>query len=95
MKPNKRVRWAQDKRNKVMHIVKNAVWIAFYCVQVRVHKRAEPVRVGGLSDWLRTELTQQVLTSPDHHGYCCLHSAGWGCSFCGRKREKPDKELRR
>lgn len=61
------VRWAQDKkkeRKKVMHIVKNAVWFAFYCVQMRVHKWVEPATLGGLADWLRTDLTDSRSPPP-------------------------------
>lgn len=46
----------KTKEKEVMHIVKNAVWFAFYCVQVRVCKKAEPVQVVGLADWLTTDL---------------------------------------
>lgn len=57
MKPKKGVRWAQDKRKRSHAHSKNAVWFAFYCVQMRVRKRAEPARLGRLADWLRTDLT--------------------------------------
>lgn len=65
MKPNKKgVRWAQDKRKRSHAHSKNAVWFAFYCVQMTVHKRAEPARVGGLADWLRTDLTDSRSPPP-------------------------------
>jgi len=60
----KGVWWAQDKRKRSHAHSKNAVWFAFYCVQMRVHKRAETARVGGLADWLRTDLTDSRSPPP-------------------------------
>lgn len=43
---------------------KNTIKFVFYCIQMRVRKRAEPAGVGGLADWLRTGLTNSRSPSP-------------------------------
>lgn len=86
------MRWAQDKR-KISHAhSKNAVWFAFYCVQMRVRKRAEPVRVGGLADWLRTDLTDSRSPPPliTTVTAVCIRQAGAVLSVGSRKRERSD-----
>lgn len=100
MKPNKKgVRWAQDKRKRSHAHSKNAVWFAFYCVQMRVHKRAEPTRVGGLADWLRTDLKYSRSPPPliTTVTAVCIRQAGAVLSVGGRQRnqirEQEDRRL--
>ena len=99
----KGVRWAQDKRKGSHAQSKNAVWCAFYCVQVRVHKKGGACKSSRTLrlERIRIDCQQVSTSSSDHRGYCCLHSAGWGCSFCedtrGRNqiRKYDDRELMR
>lgn len=55
----------------------------FYCILIKVHKRPEPAGQGLRSGWMECRAQP-----PGCPGYCCLHSAGWGCSFCDEKRQK-------
>lgn len=90
MKPNKKgVRWAQDKRKRSHAHSKNAVWFAFYCVRMKVHKRAEPARVGGLAGWLRTDLTDSRSPTPliTTVTAVCIRQAGAVLSVARGKRE--------
>lgn len=45
----------KTKEKEVMHIVKMQFGLRSIAF-MRVHKRAEPARVGGLADWLRSDL---------------------------------------
>lgn len=55
----------------------------FYCILIKVHKRPEPAGQGLRSGWM-----ERRALPPGCPGYCCLHSAGWGCSFCDEKKQK-------
>lgn len=88
-KQKKGLRWAQDK-TKISHAhSKNTICFVFYCVQMRVHKRAEPARVGGLADWLRTDLTDSRSPPPliTMVTAVCIRQAGAVLSVRSRGRE--------
>lgn len=56
---------------------------------MRVHKRAEPARVGGLADWLRTDLTESSSPPPliTTVTAVCIRQAGAVLSV-GSRRER-------
>lgn len=58
MKPNEKG-WdgRKTKEKEVMHRVKTQYGLRFIAFRWEFIKRAEPVRVGGLADWIRTKLT--------------------------------------
>lgn len=55
---------------------------------MRVHKRTEPVRVGGLADWLRTDLTDSRSPPPliVKVTAVCIRQAGAVLSVGSRQR---------
>lgn len=74
-----------------MHIVKNAVWFAFYCVQVRVCKKAEPVQVVGLADWLTTDLMDSRSPPPLITKVTAVCTQPAGAVLSARNKDEKEK----
>lgn len=82
--------WDGHKTKKRTHAhSKNTICFVFYCIQMRVHKRAKPARVGGLADWLRTDLTDSRSPPPliTMVTAVCILQAGVVLSVGSRWRE--------
>lgn len=81
----------KTKEKEVMHIVKNAVWFAFYCVQVRVCKKAEPVQVVGLADWLTTDLMDSRSPPPLITKVTAVCTQPAGAVLSARNKDEKEK----
>lgn len=65
---------------------KNTNDFVFYCIQMKVRQK-QGLQQKEFADWPRM-VSMAGLRFPSPWvaaGYCCLHSAGWDCSFCGHK----------